>query len=143
MQQEVQIVLTLSVDANMSKKDIEAFFYDMEQTYTRSVSSKNRWEIPSITLMDVKEEHEIYREREVLSYTLSTVMGRSNTPLPFLNAEQMTELNSIGYSGKRTNGDRMSKESYLNSLRLGQFKVSQVRFDNGDFSEEFLIIRVK
>ena len=60
MTQEVQIILTLEVDASKSKNDIKAFFYDMEQTYTRTVSERNRWEFPKITLIDIKEEAEIY-----------------------------------------------------------------------------------
>ena len=60
MTQEVQIILTLEVDASKSKEEIKRFFYDMEQTYTRIVSSRNRWEFPKITLVDIKEESEIY-----------------------------------------------------------------------------------
>jgi hypothetical protein len=60
MTQEVQIVLTLEVDVEKSKKDIEKFFYDMEKTYTRTVSRKNRMELPNITLVEIKEEAEIY-----------------------------------------------------------------------------------
>lgn len=60
MTQEVQIILTLEVDASKSKEDIKKFFIDMEQTYTRSTSSRNRWEFPKITLIAVKEEAEIY-----------------------------------------------------------------------------------
>lgn len=58
--QEVQVILTLEVDINKSKEEIKAFFLDMEQTYTRTVSSRNRMEFPSIMLIDVKEEAEIY-----------------------------------------------------------------------------------
>lgn len=61
MTQEVQIILTLEVDVSKSKKDIKDFFDDMEQTYTRSVSSRNRFEFPKITLVEVKEESEIYK----------------------------------------------------------------------------------
>jgi hypothetical protein len=60
MTQEVQIILTLEVDTTKSKEDIKKFFLDMEQTYTQTVSAKNRWEFPKITLIDVKEESEIY-----------------------------------------------------------------------------------
>jgi hypothetical protein len=61
MTQEVQIVLTLEVDASKSKEEIKRFFLDMEETYTQTVSSKNRWEFPKITLIDIKEESEIYK----------------------------------------------------------------------------------
>ena len=60
MTQEVQVILTLEVDATKSKQDIKDFFNDMEQTYTRSVSDRNRFEFPKITLVEVKEEAEIY-----------------------------------------------------------------------------------
>lgn len=60
MTQEVQVILTLEVDATKSKQDIIDFFNDMEQTYTRSVSARNRFEFPKITLVEVKEEAEIY-----------------------------------------------------------------------------------
>jgi hypothetical protein len=60
MKQEVQVVLTLEVDATKSKKDIENFFLEMERVYTQSVSQKNRMEFPKLTLVDIKEEAEIY-----------------------------------------------------------------------------------
>ena len=60
MTQEVQITLTLEVDIEKSKKDIERFFYDMEQTYTQTVSQRNRFEFPKLTLVEIKEEAEIY-----------------------------------------------------------------------------------
>ena len=60
MTQEVQVILTLEVDATKSKQDIIDFFNDMEQTYTRNVSDRNRFEFPKITLVEVKEEAEIY-----------------------------------------------------------------------------------
>ena len=61
MTQEVQVILTMEVDATKSKEDIKRFFLDMEQTYTQTVSAKNRWEFPSIILVEVKEESEIYK----------------------------------------------------------------------------------
>lgn len=60
MNQEVKIILTLEVDATKSKEEIKKFFLDMEETYTRTVSSKNRWEFPKITIIEIKEETEIY-----------------------------------------------------------------------------------
>lgn len=63
MTQEVQIILTMEVDASKSKEDIKAFFHDMEETYTRTVSARNRWEFPKITLVEVKEEAEIYNNK--------------------------------------------------------------------------------
>lgn len=63
--QEVQITLTLEVDLSKSKEDIKKFFYNMEQTYTQTVSARNRWEFPSIIIVDVKEEAEIYKTEEL------------------------------------------------------------------------------
>ena len=60
MTQEVQVILTIEVDATKSKQDIKDFFNDMEQTYAKSVSDRNRFEFPKITLVEVKEEAEIY-----------------------------------------------------------------------------------
>ena len=62
MRQEVQIILTLEADASLSKRDIQNFFYDMESCY--QPTSKNRWEIPKITLVKVEEESEIYGTKE-------------------------------------------------------------------------------
>jgi len=61
MTQEVQVILTLEVYATKSKEDIKAFFRDMEETYTRSVSQRNRFEFPKLTMVDVREEAEIYQ----------------------------------------------------------------------------------
>ncbi len=36
----------------------------MEETYTRTVSDRNRWEFSKITLVDVKEEAEIYNNEQ-------------------------------------------------------------------------------
>lgn len=60
MTQEVQVTITLEVDASKSKEDIKAFVLDMEQTYTRTVSNRNRWEFSKLTVTDIKEESEIY-----------------------------------------------------------------------------------
>ena len=60
MTQEVEVVLTMLVDASYSKEDIKRFMEDMEQTYTRTASSRNRWEVTKIVVASVKEESEIY-----------------------------------------------------------------------------------
>jgi hypothetical protein len=64
MKQEVQIILTLEVDADKSKEDIKRFFWDMGNTYTQTVSARNRWEFSKITLIDIKEESEIYNNKK-------------------------------------------------------------------------------
>lgn len=63
MKQEVQVILTLEVDAEKTKEDIKNFFIDMEETYTRTVSDRNRWEFNKITLIEIKEESEIYNNK--------------------------------------------------------------------------------
>jgi hypothetical protein len=63
MTQEVQIILTLTVNADKTKKEIQNFFFDMEQTYTRTASAKNRWEFSKIELVEIKEEAEIYANK--------------------------------------------------------------------------------
>jgi uncharacterized coiled-coil DUF342 family protein len=68
MNQEVQIILTMEVDTSKSKKDIQDFFNDMEQTYTRTVSMKNRMEFLKIEVSEIKEEAEIY-ETEIMNST--------------------------------------------------------------------------
>jgi hypothetical protein len=85
---------------------------------------------------------------QIEEYTIFTCMGKlSNygyfkSKLSFLNEEQEKEFNNIGYTGKNSKGEEISRQQYLNSLGLGTFKVKQTKFDHGDFCEEFLIIRV-
>ena len=77
------------------------------------------------------------------NYTFHTGMGMAkNEDLPFLTEAEMEELNTIGYSGKNSNGKRTTREEYLNSLDKGTFKVTQTQFDRGDFRECFHITRV-
>ena len=61
--QEVQIIITLEVDISKTKEDIKNFFYDMEETYTRTVSRRNRMEFSKIDLVEIKEESEIYETK--------------------------------------------------------------------------------
>lgn len=65
MKQEVQIILTLEVDANKTKEDIKRFFWEMEKTYTRTCSDRNRWEFSKIALVEIKEEAEIYKSNTI------------------------------------------------------------------------------
>lgn len=78
--------------------------------------------------------------------SISTCMGKISTyyghPLSYLSDFEKNELDTIGYSGKKINGEKISKIEYLNSLGKGDFKIEQTKFDKGDFCEEFLIIRV-
>lgn len=79
-------------------------------------------------------------------FRISTGMGKvycmgGKHPLYFLSREEQEELDTIGYTGKNSKGERTNRESYLNSLDKGAFAVTRVRSDNGDFSEEFIIAR--
>lgn len=76
--------------------------------------------------------------------TIKTCMGimRNNSDkLTYLTKEQQEEFDNIGYTGKNNKGKRVSREDYLNSLKIGKFTVQQTVFDNGSFSEEFIITR--
>lgn len=80
-------------------------------------------------------------------FRISTAMGKvycmsGKHPLYFLSKEEQEELDTIGYTGKNSKGERTNRESYLNSLDKGAFAVTCVRGDNGDFSEDFIISRV-
>jgi len=81
---------------------------------------------------------------EIETYHIETVMGsvtKNGRSLPFLTKKELKNLNQIGYSGKLMN-KKISKSEYLNSLNKGQFQVTQTKWDNGSFTEEFTIVRV-
>ena len=78
------------------------------------------------------------------TYRINTGMGMvsgGNSRLPFLSEEEFKNFNEIGYTG-RLNGNKITRVDYLNSLQKGYFIINQTKFDNGDFSESFDIIRV-
>ena len=62
--------------------------------------------------------------------------------LNFLTENEKNEFDLIGYAGCNVNGEHISRTDYLNSLNKGEFQVEQTKCDNGDFSEEFDIVRV-
>lgn len=78
---------------------------------------------------------------KVTTHPITTGCGRPNDPksLPFLTEEELEEFDSIGYSGKTTNGVKMSWHEYLDSLGKGQFSIAQTKFDNGDCIEKYVI----
>ena len=80
----------------------------------------------------------------ISTYNIRTAMGKVNQydghPLDFLSQKEKEEFDEIGYTG-HLNGVKTNYMQYLNSLDKGEFKVVQTKFDNGDFSEEFLIIK--
>jgi hypothetical protein len=78
----------------------------------------------------------------IKKFNISTGMGKCFDRLDFLTDNQFREFNNIGGSGKNSNGVRTTREVYLNTLGIGEFSVTQTKFDSGDFSESFLIIFV-
>ena len=77
------------------------------------------------------------------TYRINTGMGivHERYTLPFLSDDEFEEFNNIGYTGKNLKGVRVSRTDFLNSLGKGKFSISQTKFDNGDFSESFIIQR--
>lgn len=76
---------------------------------------------------------------------IKTCMGKITSfgdQLNYLTEDEKKELDVIGYTGKNSQGKEMSREKYLNSLDKGEFEVEQIKFDSGDFMEEFLVVRV-
>lgn len=77
--------------------------------------------------------------------TIETCMGKITSfgdQLDYLTEEEKKEFNLIGYTGKNSQGVKTTRENYLNSLDKGQFEVEQTKFDNGDFCEKFIVVRV-
>ena len=83
---------------------------------------------------------------EILTYRVNTCMGRISTfsghPLSFLTDSEKDEFDKIGYSGKDRFGNKNNYTTFLNSLAKGHFSVEKIKFDNGDFCEKYLIVRV-
>ena len=82
----------------------------------------------------------------ITTRTLTTSMGKVNDPFPldFLTTEQREEFDTIGYTGKNSNGVKMGWVEYLNSLNPKQekFAMHQIKWDNGNFQEKFILVRV-
>lgn len=94
-------------------------------------------------MIDILEKFS--KKPSVQTIKMRTGMGKitsDSDPMLFLSEGEKNELDSIGYSGKTTDGKRISRESYLNSLKRGDFTVQQTKFDHGDFCEEFTITRI-
>lgn len=90
----------------------------------------------------MNKQNNLKRKAMINTFHIQTGMGHYYGNLPFLNDDQLKEFNSIGYSGKLTNGTPINREAYLNSLNKGEFQVTQTEFDNGDFTEAFTIVWV-
>jgi hypothetical protein len=66
-------------------------------------------------------------------------------PLNFLSNKEMKDFDEIGYTGgleKEGIKEKITKVEYLNSLGKGLFTVDCLKYDNGNFYESFLIVRV-
>lgn len=80
---------------------------------------------------------------KLLDYKIICVAGKSLDfkKITGLTKTEIQNLNTIGYSGK-LNGKKTSFEKYLNTLNKGLFRVIQTKFDNGNFREEYIVVRV-
>lgn len=61
MIQEVQITLTLGVDATQSKTEIESFIRDLINTHTFHSTTYNRMMFDIYPNIEIKEEEELYK----------------------------------------------------------------------------------
>ena len=60
MTQEVQVTISLEVDASKSKEDIKAFILDMVDSYENYGSRNVHIQVTKSEITDIKEESEIY-----------------------------------------------------------------------------------
>lgn len=83
---------------------------------------------------------------EINKYRITTCMGKVSAhfghPLTFLSGEEKKEFDLIGYTGKNSKGERTNYLDYLNSLNKGQFEIERIKYGNGEFSAEYIIIQV-
>jgi hypothetical protein len=76
-------------------------------------------------------------------YNIETCMGKLYySDLPFLSKEEKEEFNKIGSTGKNSNGEKSGYLSFLNGLGKGEFAIQMTKWDDGDFSEKYIIVRV-
>lgn len=82
----------------------------------------------------------------IQQFCLTTSMGSlsnwGSNLQDILTEDEVNELNTIGYTGKNSKGEKSSFEDYLNSLNKGEFDVTQTKFDDGSFTEKFNVVRV-
>jgi len=81
----------------------------------------------------------------ITTHKISTNMGivSSHTKLDFLTETQQKEFDSIGYRGKKLDDTEMGRVEYLNSIDKNiQYELHQIKYDNGNFNEEFILVRV-
>ena len=65
---------------------------------------------------------------KIENFIVTTSSGRFIESLDFLDYNQERELDQIGYSGEDYSGAKTDRETFLNSLGLGDFKVDQIAF---------------
>ncbi|MFA7169903.1 MAG: hypothetical protein WC178_03545 [Candidatus Paceibacterota bacterium] len=77
------------------------------------------------------------------TYHIVTQSGRLayGCELKFLSEDELKEFNKIGYTGKNLNEGKETYEHFLNRLNLGVFAVIQTKYDSGDLTEMFIIVR--
>jgi len=82
-------------------------------------------------------------EESIEKYNINTGMGKvfDHSSLPFLTDSELEEFNKVGFTGKNNSGEKMNYGEFLNTLNKGEFTVIQTKYDNGDFSESFSIIK--
>lgn len=79
---------------------------------------------------------------DINAFKVTTHMGKSNewTMIPGIDEYVAEMLNNIGYGTVKSQG---SVEDYLNYLETGYaYKVVQTKYDNGDYTEEFVVVAV-
>lgn len=80
----------------------------------------------------------------ITQFKIHTCMGKvsagvGSDTLSFLTESEQKEFDTIGYTGKTSQGVKSSYSEYLNSLNKGEFSVKQTKSDSGDFCEAFEI----
>jgi hypothetical protein len=71
---------------------------------------------------------------------VETNLGKFKEPIFNLSKEIMDNISSIGYSGHDLKGVYwVSFINYLNSLNIGVFSSCQIKYDNGDFINIYVI----
>lgn len=64
--------------------------------------------------------------------------------LPFLTDKQLKEFNSIGYSGKTTDGKPSTRIDYLNSLdKKIHYDLTQLHTNSGEYTSDWFLVQIK
>lgn len=89
MKQEVQVTLTLEVDTEVSKQGIKTYFLQMEMSHIQVSSQKNRMAFGNISIIDIKEEAEMYCNDKPDIAVIGSVQGY---PTPVSEVDQNTHM---------------------------------------------------